>query len=337
MERMPDAQQPGPPRGRATVSMPLGDANIYRPGPLLAVSIIVAPVSLALIIAAFTLNTMGTVPVWLPLVPLLWLPMLPLLWLMLKSVRMSANGLAVGRPWQRWREFPWMDITRAEQRGTSLRITSTDARTMTFTPFLLRDGARLKRQILLRLPAHVLVGALRQKAQHLVMGNIFPKPSGGLSGMLRARPRRRWRYGALLMALAAIAGAVVSLTSRRGGGTLGIGAITTGAVAAAAVCVVVAVAALLAQFWLGQSIFVSEQGIETALPFSARLRAMPWHEVELIEIGPGELLLRLRSYRRVVCPGPRLLRPADRNVMRAFIHEYCVARGVPFVRRRWFF
>ncbi|HEU5441198.1 MAG TPA: hypothetical protein VFU88_18075, partial [Ktedonobacterales bacterium] len=68
--------------------------------------------------------------------------------------------------------------------------------------------------------------------------------------------------------------------------------------------------------------------------FGAR-HAMRWQGIELIERSPHERVLRFRSERRLLCPGPGLLSTADRNTMRALIHEYCLARGVTVVERRW--
>jgi hypothetical protein len=48
-------------------------------------------------------------------------------------------------------------------------------------------------------------------------------------------------------------------------------------------------------------------------------------------------MLRLRGSQRITCIGPALLSPAERDLMRAFLYEYCVYREVPVIRRRWLF
>ncbi len=307
------------------MTAPGSDTTIYRPGPMLAVGAIFAPVLAALALGAVALDTTDVFPFWLPLLWLLWIPLLPLLWLVLKSVRVDARGIAVARPWQRWREVPWTEVSVAEARLGVIRITGETGDRITFRPLLLRDGARLERALLLRLPSQVLNGVLRQRAQQLIIGDIYPTPHGGLSGMLRTRPRRRWRLGMAFVGVAGLVGVYVSLRDLP----------ATAALAPAVACAAIALASFVSQLWLAQSLFVNEQGLEVALPFSSQTRGMRWHEVELIECTYAERLLRLRSHRRLLCPGPGLLAPADRNAMRAFIHEYCLQRKVPLVRRRW--
>jgi hypothetical protein len=301
------------------------DTKIYRPGPQLALGSILTPVVPTLIGAAIALDTTSAIPVWLPLLLLIWIPLLPLMWLALKSVRVDGHGIAVARPWQRWREIPWSEIRSAEARLGSLRLFSETGERISFAPALLRDGARLERSLLMRLPSQALSGVLRQRAQQLIIGDVYPTPTGEITGILRARPRARWRAAGALLSLAGVAGAVAGAWQLAG----------PIAISVVALGVVIAIMGLGTQLWLAQTVFANEHGIEVALPFRARTRSMRWREVELIEATHAERLLRLRSYRRLLCPGPGLLSPADRNAMRAFIHEYCLQRKVPLVRRRW--
>lgn len=326
MEQPPDIYPAPPSRPRATVSLPLVDATIYRPGQSVAVIVLAVPVALALVGAAVALNSSGTVPVWLPLLLLLWLPCLPILWLLMRSVRSSATSIAVGRPWQLWHEIPWTMIERVERRGWWIVIEATGGERLAFAPRLLQDGLRLYRQLLLRLPSHVLVGAMRQEAQSLIMGDIVPLPAGGFSGTLRARPRPRWPVITACLSLAAWALATAALTMLP----------LTPAIPLAIVGLLLGGVGLATTYWLLQEVVTSEVGL-AVVSISRRTQTMRWDEVELIERGPFEAILRFRGLHRLRCVGPVLFRPAERDVLRAFIHEYCVSRKVPVVSRMWLF
>jgi hypothetical protein len=326
MQRSPEAHRSIPLRERQPVSAPFLESTTYRPGSLLAISIVLTPVLLALAGAAIALNTAGTVPIWLPILPLLWMLLLPALWLSLKSVRMSVVSLAVGRPWQHWREIPWDEIEHAERRWLTIRISSLSGETLSFMPGLLRDGGRLERRLLLKMPPHVMTGTLRQKTQQLTVGDIYTMPSGGLTGMLRTRPRRVWRVSVALLTSIGLAGLIGASHSLAQLGILGLSVALAGGL--------LAIVGLLASIWLAQRVVVTEQGIEVTRLFGAS-HAMRWHEIGLIERSPHERVLRFRGERRLRCPGPGLLSTADRNTMRALIHEYCLARGVTVVERRW--
>lgn len=308
-------------RGRAApTTRPMLDTHEYRPGPYFALIVLLAPMLVALAGAAIALNTTGEVPLWLPFVVLLWGPLLPLLWFAMQSVRTSPMGLAVGRPWRAWVEIGWNDIERVERAGPVLRITSGDGRRLSFLPGLLHEGARLQRLLLLHLPQQVFVGGLAGKARAQV--------SGQFSGALHGRPMTGWRVAA---------------------GACGAGGLLVGALALSGVAglprevgVIPAVPALLAAviagvtlWWLSQEVVLDERGITVRHWLRRGGWTVLWDDVQLLEHTPEQGLLRLHGVGRFVCMGPGLLPPAQRDLMRAFIHEYCVKRGVAVVRRRW--
>jgi hypothetical protein len=103
----------------------------------------------------------------------------------------------------------------------------------------------------------------------------------------------------------------------------------------AAVCAVFAACGIVLLVWLFQEVIVSEKGITTVSPLVHRTRGMAWDEVELVEHSAGQTVLRLRGVQRVKCVGPSLLSPTQRDLLRAFIYEYCVYRQVPVLRRPW--
>lgn len=307
------------------VSTPLVDATIYRPGHYFALGLMALPVVVALAGALVTYDTGHDVPLWLPFALLLWIPCLPFALLTLKSVRTTATGVAVGRPFQRWMEVPWTRIERVEKQRSTMRIFSTDGMVLRFQPPLLREGLRLERQLLLRLPTSVLSGTLREQAQNLVMGDIFAMPEGGLSGMLRARPRAIHLLGAGAAAVLGVALAALAITHL----PLGVG------IPVGVVCGLGGLGALGVALWLVQEVRVDAEGVFVRYPLVRVSERMTWADVQLIERDPREVMLRLRGSRKLRCLGPNLLRRTQRDVMRAFLHEYCVGRGVPVVQRFW--
>src|SRR5579875_1169322 len=316
------------PRGRmrASVSTPLTSSAVYGPGPFFALAILLLPVITALVGVIIFVTSPGPLPIWLPLLLLLWLPILGAIWSLMKTVRLSTAGVAIGRPGSAWVEMPWEYIERVETRGPFIRIADTQRRSMSFAPRLLVDGLRLRRQLLLRLPPQTLSASLRQEAQSLITGDITDMATGGLTDV-RARPRRRWATIGIggFLALAALAGVVLRFLPLAASIPLAVLLLAPG------------LALLAGAFWLRQLVSVGQQGISVRGWFGRKERTMAWEEIELLEVAPGEIVIRFRGVRKLLCPGPALFRPIERNRMRAFIHAYCLDRGAPLAPRFWLF
>ena len=310
---------------RLTVARALAEVHVYRPGPALAAAIALAPGALALVGAVVSLAVAHAIPVFLPVLLLLWVPALPAAWLAMVSVRTSATGIAAARPWRTWEELPWELIERAERHGIRYALTTSDGRRIMFAPATLREGARLRREILVRLPPQVLDERLRSAARDLLGEPLALGPEGGLSAKVRARPRPVWRRGALGGAIGgglAVMGGALALPATPGLVTVGLG-------------LLVLAASLGGLWWLNQEVVLTAKGIQVTYALLGGTRALAWSEIQLVEHTRGERLLRLRGDRRLRCAGPRLLSPADRDAMRAFLHAYCVDMGVPIAERRW--
>ena len=313
-------------RNRATPSQPLVEVQFYRPSPSVALAILLFPVVVTLVGAIVFLNTTGAIPIWLPFLMIaLWILCLPAFWLVMQSARTTTHDFATGRPLRPWTALSWDTIERVEQSGFSIRATASDGRHITFTPFLLRDGARLRREFLLRLPQHILTGTLTQEANKLITSDIQTRPGGGLSGTLHVRPRLYWRnlfagIGGILL----IAGIGVIFFL---GGTLG-------AVIGAG-CIIIGLGSLALFAWLLQEVRVSEKGLSRTTLLHRHATILAWEDMELIEHSSREYILRLRGSQRFICAGPALLPAAERDLMRAYIHEYGIEQGVPIVRRAW--
>jgi hypothetical protein len=301
------------------------EVQLYRPSPFVALAILLLPVVVTLIAAMAFLSTIGTIPSWLPFLILLWIPCLPLLWLVMQSAQTSTVSFAAARPWRPWVELPWDSIERVEQSGLIIRATASDGRKLTFIPLLLRDGARLRREFLLRLPPHVLSGALGQQAKKLLVPDIQTTPEGKLSGTLRAHPKRIWRTLAFILGWVLITAGFLSfwLFGLIPGVFLAIGGLLLGSIC------------LLAFVWLLQEILINENGISRTIPLRHQSSTLEWSKIELIEHSSHEYVLRLRGPARLICVGPSLLPTAERDLMRAYIHEYGISRGIPTVRRTW--
>jgi hypothetical protein len=301
------------------------EVQLYRPSPLVALVILLLPVVVTLIAAIAFLSTIGTIPSWLPFLILLWIPCLPLLWLVMQSAQTNTLSFAAGRPWRPWVELPWDSIERIEQSGLTIRATASDGRKLTVIPLLLRDGARLRREFLLRLPPHVLSGALGQQAKRLLVPDIQTTPEGKLSGTLRAHPKRFWQTLACIVGCVLIAAGFLSLWL--------FGLIP--GIFLAVVGVLLGSICLLTFVWLLQEILINENGISKTIPLRHQSSTLEWSKIDLIEHSSHEYVLRLRGPTRLVCIGPSLLPTAERDLMRAYIHEYGISRGIPTVRRTW--
>ncbi len=298
---------------------PLADSAIYRPGAIVAGTLLTGPVVCAIAGAVAVSVTGATPPVWLPLALLLWLPALALAWALLKSVRVTPDALASGRPLGRWQVAPFHEIERVEQQGMRLIVTARSGPPLTFTPRLLHRGAQLRRSLLLRLPLAALSSQLRAEAQTLEIGDLADSYRGDVEGVLSVRPKLRWTLlsGGLALALLALLFLSAPVS------------IALGVVLAALAC-----AAAFLGLWMVQDIFVSEKGLIVRYTVLLRERDIFWTQVRAIEYLPGEAALILRSVRSLTCAGPGLLTAQQARLMRGYISRYCVAQVMPTLTRR---
>lgn len=303
----------------------LAHAHVYRPGPIFAACILFAPPLLALAAAGATLHTAGRIPIWLPLLLLLWLPVLPLAWLTMISVRTSPAGIATARPWRQWVELRWTLIEHAQRRGLRIVLRSSDGRTAHFYPFILQGGARLKRELLMRLAAHVLDERLRGDARNLLGEPLGQSAENLLANPLTARPRPAWAIGPAAGTACALAGAGVALLRLPP---------PLAALVCALAVVVLALSVSVLPLCL-QTVSLNELGIAVTGATGRHLGHMAWRDVQLIERTPRERVLRLRGDRRLRCPGPGLFAPAEREVFQAYLLAYCAEQGALVIVRRW--
>lgn len=301
----------------------LTESAVYRPGVAIA-SILLAGPFISAIIGIVVAAVTGSIPLWLPFVLLLWLPVIALVWLLLKSVRVTPNAIACGRPLGQWRVFSFDEIERVEQRGLRLLIGARGGPPMIFTPALLQDGKQLRRSILLTLPLHTLWGRLRSEAQEFSSLQGESDSEGAIAGVLTVRSRWFWTVSAVIAALVALA--------------LGFAAwgVFTGTVrlVLAALSLVLALLLVVFALWMKQELFLSEKGLIIRYTLLRREQVVFWTQVRLIEYTPAELALYFRGARRVVCAGPGALAVQQGRLMRQFIGRYCFSPVAPLSARR---
>ncbi len=303
----------------------LAETHYYRPGSLLATVIILAPAATALTAAGISLLLLQRVLLWIPIVLLICSLLMLLTWFLMVRVRTTSTGIACARPWRPWQELPWETIERADSTGFRIILTGSSGRRGVFAPFLLRDGARLRREILVRISPHILDRRLRVAAQNLLADQVTPTPDGGLSGRLLTRPRTAARAAAaVLVALSVVGGIFTALYLR---------AYSLIAVESAAFLAVLA--GVGAYIWLSQRLELSDAGIQVTFSWPPRTLDVRWDQIQLLEHTPAEHIIRLRGDVRLTCAGPTLMRSSDRDVMRAFLNAYCIERGVPVIQRLW--
>lgn len=313
--------------GRAAPpSRPVGGEVLYRPGARWAALALVVPVLVASVGAALAYRGTPRVLTVIAAALALWLLVIPLFWLNLKRVRLMPEGIEVARPWRRGFGLTWGEIERISTSRGMLILHGQKGKLLTFHPFLLRDGGQLRRRLLLRVPSQVLVGPLRQEAQRLTTGPVYRATTGDLAGALETCAAWPWRAGVLLacLACAVLALLAVTLAPAPVGKAFAVGLAAVG------------LGALWLYVWLSRPLILAESGVVLGSVLPGRAHACGWEAFRLVEVTPGEMLLRLRGEVSLVCAGPRLLSSRDRELANLFIREYCERRGVARVVRRRF-
>jgi hypothetical protein len=291
---------------------------VCRPAPYLEGIAILAPMIALVIASVLLLNEKPHAPNWMPLlilvvILLVFIPLLIVAWLFMKSVRLSPMGIAVGRPFQRWHEAPWQEIVHAERHGMFLRIHTSGGDSIAFAPRLLTDGDRLISVILAHLRPHILDGALRTEAL-----DQMGAPESDVMGMLRARPRGRWPFSGLVLALVGISGAIIVLFML----PLDL------AIALSVLGVALALLGLAVTIWLLQEVILTSEGLTIIQPWRRSPVELAWDQIKVLDHSTNWLLLRFRAGVSVRCIGPAFLRAPERDRMMAFINHYCLRRDV---------
>jgi hypothetical protein len=307
---------------RATSSTPLIDATVYRPGAPLAYALVLIPIlaAIGLTVARFAGDV--AIPPWAALALAGWIVLTPVFWLLLKTVRVTAFGIATGRIWTKWKEILWGDISSVEWRGGRIRVHGAQDTTISFAPRLLHNNRELRQYLSNRVSPRLIAAPLVKPAEGDQERPAIMRPTGISATQLRARPSLSLRLWALaVFALAAGAGAVAFLELSEPWSYLVV-----------ALCGVVVVAALVALAWFSQAVSLTEDGISVkGFPFGSG-NLLPWSEVEFVEASSNERMLRLRGAQKLRCPGPGLFAQPSANIYRWLVHTYCLDRGVPAMR-----
>lgn len=307
---------------RATSSMPLIDATVYRPGAPLAFAIVLVPILAAIGLSLARFVGGVAIPLWAALPIAGWIVLAPVFWLLLKTIRVTAFSIATGRVWTEWKEITWGEISRIERRGGRIHVLGANGATLSFAPWLLHDNRELRQYLTNRVAPQVIVTPLVEPNKADQEGPAIVRPFGVSATQMRARPALGLRLGALaVFALAVGAGAVSFLKVS-----------APWSYAVVALCGLVALAALVGLAWLSQAVSLTEEGISArGFPFSSR-RLLPWREVELLEVSANERTLRLRGAQKLRCFGPGFFPQPTRDTYRWLLYVYCIDRGVPAMR-----
>ena len=147
---------------RATSSTPLIDATVYRPGAPVAIAIVFPPILAAIGLSVAPFVGGVAIPLWSALALGGWALLAPVFWLLMKTVRVTAFGIATGRIWAEWKEITWGEISRVESRGGRLLILGADGPALSFVPRLLQNNGELRRYLTARVGPQALVRPLVQ-------------------------------------------------------------------------------------------------------------------------------------------------------------------------------
>ncbi|HEX5440947.1 MAG TPA: hypothetical protein VFW76_08690, partial [Ktedonobacterales bacterium] len=211
------------------------------------------------------------------------------------------------------------------RNGMFLHFYTASGVSIAFAPRLLTDGDRLITVILAHLAPHVLVGSLRAEALDQME---MDEPESDVTAMLRARPRGRWPFSGLVLALAGISGVVVALFLLP----------LELAIPLSLLGMAVALIAAAAAVWLLQEVILTAEGLTIIQPWRRSPIELAWDDIKVLDHSANWMLLRFRagnagSAER--CIGPALLRGPERVRMLAFINHYCLNRDVLNYPHRW--
>ena len=307
---------------RATSSMPIIDATVYRPGAPLAYALILIPILTAIGLSVARFAGGVAIPLWAALALAGWVVLTPVFWLLLKTVRVTAFGIATGRIWTKWKEILWGDISSVEWRGGRIQVRGANGAAISFAPRLLHNNRELRQYLSNRVSPRLIATPLVKPTEDDQELPAIMRPTGVSATEMRARASWSLRLSALAaFALAAGAGALsfVELS-------------VPWSYLVVALCALVAVVAVAALAWLSQAVSLTEEGITVkGFPFGSG-KLLPWREVEFVEVSSHERVLRLRGAQKLRSPGPGLFAQPSANTYRWLIHTYCLDRGVPAMR-----
>jgi len=308
---------------RATSSMPLIDATVYRPGAAVACLLILVPILTAIGLSVARLAYGVPIPVWAAVALAGWVVLAPVFWLLMKTVRVTALGIATGRIWTEWKEILWSDISRVEWRGARIHILGANGASLSFAPRLLHDNRELRQYLTNRVSPRLLATPLVKPTEDDKERPAIMRPIGVAATQMRERPAMWLRLSALgVFALAAGVAAIALLELS-----------APWSYVVVAFCALVALVALLGLAWLSQAVSLTEEGISVrGIPFGSG-KLLPWREVEFVEVSANERVLRLRGSQKLRCPGPGVFSQPTRDTYRWLTHVYCLDRGVPAMRR----
>ncbi|HEX9069151.1 MAG TPA: hypothetical protein VF807_10315 [Ktedonobacterales bacterium] len=285
------------------------------------------PLVLALVgVVSYATSTGTPLPMWLLILVVVWLLPLLLLALSLKMVRVSARGIATGRPTRALREIGWGAVAQVRKERAQIVVIATDGMRISFMPALLHGASELERQLVARLPAQVFSARLSSATipRQSLHANLA-QPRLLSQSALTERPSPGLRAAFVLLTAVLIAGAILSFAALP----------VIPAIIVAVLACVLAVASGMTAWWLMQSVTIDEQGLARR-PFLSRVeREVRWSDMQLIEYTAHERLIRARNGVAVRMAGPGLFSGRAREIYFMLLVAYRSEHDILAVERSW--
>ncbi len=318
------------PRGQGSVSQPLppppGEVTTYRPRGVLVAAVLILPVGVFLAIFVTALIIGPTHPaarIVLGLTSLLvalWFVGLMLVApIVLAQVQTPGDGLLFLPPYGKPRRIAWRYIDRAERRFGLLWLHSSDGIAVWCMESGLDQGARLLRQIILRLSPNVLDVPLRH--QLALMGGVAMQEEASIFPInLEVGNSPIW-FGVMV---------ALGVT----GAGLGIGASVASAYWISGLGGILLILGLTGVYLLRQRIRVDGRSITVIRP-NGKTNAMLWSEIDIVEEIPPQIVLKLRGQgRQMRFLGTFTLSAIDREQLRGAFATH-LKKGILLIPKAW--
>src|SRR5262249_20352757 len=130
----------------------------------------------------------AAIPMWAAFALAGWIALAPVFWLLMKTVRVTAFGIATGRIWTEWKEALWGDISRVEWRGGRIHVLGANGASRSFARRLLHDNRELRQYLTNRVSPRLIATPLVKQAVEDQERPAIMRPIGVSATQLSERP-----------------------------------------------------------------------------------------------------------------------------------------------------
>ncbi len=305
---------------------PPEEVTTYRPRGVLVATALILPVGVFLASVVTALIIGPTHPAarlvlgFTSFLVVLWFVGLVLVApVVMAQVQTPGDGLMFLPPYGKPRRIAWRFIDRAERRFGLLWLHSSDGVAVWCMESGLDQGARLLRQIILRLSPNVLDVPLRH--QLALMGGVALQEEVSLLPLnLEVGNSPIW-FGIMV---------ALSVT----GAGLGIGATVASAYWFSGIGGMLLILGLAGIYLLRQRIRVDGQSITVIRP-NGKTQGMLWSEIDIVEEIPPQIVLKLRGQgRQMRFLGTFTLSGIDREQLRGAFATH-LKKGILLIPKAW--